>query len=342
MRLRSKRIATGIRRRPNGTIEAYVEAAGHTRSKTFPPGTPRTKIELWRASERHRLGGATRSENGTLAADLQRHLPSLRTNASYPEQKRDLERWCERLGERRRRNAITRNDIEQAVNDWMAEGCAAGTMRKRLQLLQAMWTNLDGRDASNPVKTVRRPAQPPLQARGLHPERVRELLNAMRQDASRAICGVIAWTGLTHTQVRELTPADIDWTRATVRTRGRRKGKSAQARIVPLLHEGITALRAFDAANLYGKVNNRIVWGAVKRAGRAIGEPDVRPYDLRHSFATLVYAATGDLTSTGYLLGHTNTSTTRRYALNAVPTAARNAIEKAEQMLEEQAMSKTG
>ena len=202
-----------------------------------------------------------------------------------------------------------------------------------MQQLQAVWSNLDGRDARNPVRSVRRPRIEPVEARGLPPERVHELIANVSTTWGRAVCQVMAWVGLTQEQMRQLRPSDIDWRNRTVRTRGRNKGAGAPARVMPLLDEGVEALREFDRLGLYGHISNTRLWEQVRRAGRRIGEPNVRPYDLRHSFATLMYEATGDLATTAHLLGHTNTQTTRRYALNAVPAVARAGVEKAQELL---------
>jgi hypothetical protein len=56
-----------------------------------------------------------------------------------------------------------------------------------------------------------------------------------------------------------------------------------------------------------------------KRACAALQlPPTLTPYDLRHSFGTLAYAASGDLHATGVLLGHRDSRTTARYTLGAV------------------------
>ena len=57
---RCQRIESGIRRRPNGTIEAYVDVHGTTRSKVFDGDAPLTEVREWRATERERLGGGRR------------------------------------------------------------------------------------------------------------------------------------------------------------------------------------------------------------------------------------------------------------------------------------------
>jgi len=43
------------------------------------------------------------------------------------------------------------------------------------------------------------------------------------------------------------------------------------------------------------------------------------PYDLRHSFGTAIYRATGDLKITKELMGHSAIRMTERYTLAAVP-----------------------
>ncbi len=332
-RRRNKRLGVGLRRRPNGKLEAYVEVYGRTRSKTFPPGTARGEIERWRAETRLVLGGRAEAEAGTLADDIERHGAFLRTNRTHREQMRVLARWVEELGPRRRRSSITTEEIQRIVNRWTAEGRKASSIHKWVRQLQSVWSNLDGADARNPVRSVRRPKLDPVEARGLPPERVRALIAEVTTPWARAVCRVMAWVGLTQEQMRQLRPADIDWRNRTVRTRGRNKGAGAPARVVPLLEDGVEALREFDRLNVYGRVSNRRLWEQVRQAGKRIGEPNVRPYDLRHSFATLMYEATGDLSTTAHLLGHTNTQTTRRYALNAVPAVARAGIEKAENLL---------
>lgn len=52
-------------------------------------------------------------------------------------------------------------------------------------------------------------------------------------------------------------------------------------------------------------------WGLVRRAA---GIPDVRPHDLRHSFASVMAAAGASLPVIGALLGHSDVKTTARYA----------------------------
>ena len=333
---RHRRVATGIRRRVNGTLEAYIEVKGVARSKVFPARTPIAKIQIWRLQQRTlirpprtRTGGP-----GTLDGDIEEHLAARQNEPTFRDRKRILKLWSTELGGDRPRSSIERKEIELIVSRWLERGLSPGTIEVRLSTLQALWNWIEGPEGPNPVRAVRRPRRDPVQARGLAPDQVQALLEALPDGPVRTICEVMAWTGLAHQQIRELQPSDIRWESGELRTRGRRKGKQAPARIVPLLEKGLEALREFDSQNLYGYVPNQEIWIAVKRAGYAIGEPNVRPYDLRHSFATLMYEGTGDLSATSYLLGHSSIKTTLRYAMNAIPRVARSAIENANRKLE--------
>jgi integrase len=90
---------------------------------------------------------------------------------------------------------------------------------------------------------------------------------------------------------------------------------------------GAPALAVLDSMRAYRQAGNRFVfpgakpgshftdtarvWDAVRNAA---GLPEIRLHDLRHAFASV--AASGGLTLTliGSLLGHTDASTTARYA----------------------------
>ena len=334
-RKRSKRLQTGMRRRPNGSIEAYLEIRGTSRSKVFPNGTPLSKIQLWRLQEREFLGGAAPT-GGSLGQDVERYLKMVRTQRTYKNTAQMLATWCEWLGRDRPRSSVTTADLNEIIQKMIeVEGLAAGSVYRYCSVVQRMWTMLDGPGAPNPVRAAQKPPKDPLQARGLPPEEVEKLLNAIPASDELTICEIIAWTGLTHEQIRQLRPDDIFWDRSRIRTGGRRKGKTVEARVIPMLERGMDALHDFDEKKLYGKVNNYRVWAAVKRAGKKIGRGSIRPYDLRHSFATMIYETSRDLDGTAYLLNHASTSTTRRYALAAFDPVAVKTLELAAARLEE-------
>jgi integrase len=90
--------------------------------------------------------------------------------------------------------------------------------------------------------------------------------------------------------------------------------------------EGVAALRAFDLANAYGKFSTSAAYKSFQVACRHLGLAGLRPYDLRHSFLTAVYAATGDLQATATAGDHSTLDLTRRYTLAASDARLTQAI----------------
>jgi integrase/recombinase XerC len=128
--------------------------------------------------------------------------------------------------------------------------------------------------------------------------------------------------GLTKAMVEGLLRAGNDTLSVT--------GKGNKTRLVPLLPQAIEALRTYRDACPFmaalgpgdafflgargGPLDPAIVQKRVREIRHGLGLPDsVTPHALRHSFATHLLGAGGDLRTIQELLGHASLSTTQRY-----------------------------
>ena len=106
----------------------------------------------------------------------------------------------------------------------------------------------------------------------------------------------------------------------------RRKGHGTDRHRLPLSDQAVGALREFDALDCWGKFSNSSLWKTFQRACVTAKVSGVRPYDLRHSFGTKVYAATGDPLAVQYLLMHSTQKMTERYTQGAMNGRLRLAV----------------
>ena len=95
-----------------------------------------------------------------------------------------------------------------------------------------------------------------------------------------------------------LRPQDVLWDARAVVLPGRQKGRGTRPKTVPLTYDGLKALQRFDELECWGNFSSASMWSSFQRACESLGIKGVRPYDLRHSFGTALYAATGDVQAT--------------------------------------------
>jgi integrase/recombinase XerC len=106
------------------------------------------------------------------------------------------------------------------------------------------------------------------------------------------------------------------------------RGKGGKIRLVPVIDAAKRAVAAYQKLNPYsdspddplfrgargGALNPRLIQRVMERARLQLGLPaSATPHALRHSFATHLLAAGGDLRTIQELLGHASLSTTQAY-----------------------------
>jgi integrase len=311
------------------------------REKRFAPETSLKAIKAWQNETRVALGKLTpTATRGTFAADARAYLATVTAMPTYKEREQHIGLWIAEFGARAR-HTITTPEIDTVISRWLHEGLAPSTVRHRRTALLHLWNRLDGPDARNPVRPSLNPKDRAPEARGVSYDVIDQVFAAL-PDVGQGVKGqpraqgsktaarlaVIAFTGLTHSQIKRLKPSDIDWQQGALYAPERHKGQGVKRRRLPLSPGGLAALQRFAALDCWGEFSNSSLWKSFRRACVGVGlEPgSIRPYDLRHSFGTEIYRRTGDVKAAGDLMMHASRKTTDRYTEAAVPTRLRLAV----------------
>jgi len=359
-----KKQPKGIRRIATGW-QAYIRIAGRFRSKVFPLATSIGHMRRWREDQRvrHRLGAAlpppTAGELGsTLIEDIAAYLEQVATMPTLAWRKADLLLWIHALGADRDRRSITAGEIRAQLERWRAAGYAANTVNHRRTALMHLWTVLDGRSAPNPARDVPRYTDDSKDAppRALSPAALAAVFAEMGESQTRARLELMRWTGWPQKQMARMEPGAIRWDEA-VYVLPRRKGRGAAGVWLPLLPQAWAALREFKRLGCWGPFSTSSARKsfalAARKARRTLAAAyarrtidraearrlrlellSVTPYQLRHSFLTLIAATTQDDRAVQTLAQHADIRQTHRYTKATADPRAAAALAKVAQELQ--------
>ena len=125
----------------------------------------------------------------------------------------------------------------------------------------------------------------------------------------------------------KLTPDHWDHKGASLTVPGTSKGRGTKPYVIPLSPAATSALKLLDTLDAWGSFTLAPMARMWKAAATKAKLPaGTVPYDLRHSFGTAIYRATGDLKATKELLGHASLRMTERYMLAAIPERQTTAV----------------
>jgi site-specific recombinase XerD len=252
----------------------------------------------------------------------------------------DLALWLKVFGPERERKSITAGEIRAQLENWRAAGYAANTCNHRRTALMHLWSVLDGKTAPNPARDVPRypddsQAAPP---RALSATAIELLLYFMTESQTRPGSAHGLHTGWPQAQIMKLTPTDITWNRrfrqSSAERERRRRG------LAPAVTWRMGALEAFKKIGAWGDFSTSSMRSSLRRAAKkatdALMMPlalhaelaDVTPYQLRHSFGTLIAGITQDDRAVQTLLQHADIRTTHRYTSATADPRALAALRK--------------
>lgn len=336
----------------------------------FPLDTPRREIRDWQQREEAKLRTARppRVARGTFDADIVAHLkiyadrPKLQAQQAYY-----LTWWASQRGDdgrrlgSRRRDSFTAAELRGHLARLAATKIPRGphkkpgrptpaTVRHYRTALFSLYTNLDGKDAKNPLRDVAPPASEDPEPRWIPYEVLKAIVAAMpdrgqptrhrkRPKTSKTKARLAVWmeTGLPKRQIEQLQPEHVDEASHSVLVKGRKKGKGTKTVRLPVTDAALAALRHFFRIGAGGRFSassaRKCWWRAIHalvdemaasdyKAARTLLESlrrmHAHPYDLRHSYLTDSYLAGKDIRATQDLAQHSDGRMTRRYTLAAV------------------------
>lgn len=248
-----------------------------------------------------------------------------------------------RLGSMRL-NAITPEAIERFRAELEADGVGQPTIYRALALLQGIlrraveWRRI----GHNPVKAVQKPrVRRQREVRPLSPltvERLRAVVAKRRKHGARdaALIGLLAYAGLRPQEALALRWGDVRERTLLVEkaadgqggVKSTKTGQSRTVRLLASLADDLADWRRSlnqpdDDALLFpngsGGISNDPAWQTWHRdawvpACRAVGLEGARPYDLRHSFVSLLIHEGRSVVEVARQAGHSPTMTLDVYA----------------------------
>lgn len=228
---------------------------------------------------------------------------------------------------------LSQSDLRAFMASQRAGGLSARSMNRRLSAVRGFigWlADHAGADATAAL-SARGPKYRRKLPRPLTEDAAAEVLETIGEDAplpwiaarDQAVVTLLYGSGLRISEALSLTGADLPLPQVL-----RITGKGNKTRLVPVLPAAQAAVADYARLCPYrleadqplfrgargGALNPRLIAAAMERARLRLGLPaTATPHALRHSFATHLLAAGGDLRAIQELLGHASLSTTQAY-----------------------------
>jgi integrase/recombinase XerC len=234
---------------------------------------------------------------------------------------------------------ITVSDMRAWMSHERGRGVAARSLARQLSAVKTFYRWLSDREGFEPtaVLSTRSPKFQKKLPRPLAQDAASAMIDTVELQSNEpwiaardaAVVTLLYGCGLRISEALGLTGADVPLPQTLVI-----KGKGGKERMVPVIDAARDAVASYlelcphpvePSAPLFrgargGKLNPRAVQKAMERSRMQLGLPaTATPHAMRHSFATHLLTAGGDLRAIQELLGHASLSTTQAYT--AVDTA---------------------
>jgi len=219
-----------------------------------------------------------------------------------------------------------------AIAKWHRSGLSARSIHQRLSALRGLYNYLlrEGYCKANPLESLNAPKMARKLPRNLSVDEIFVLLDNMPKNTpfeirDHAILELFYSSGIRLAELAGLNLFQIDFSDQSVEVTGK-GNKTRRARIGTKALNALKAwlqqrssLAAFDeqavfVSNRGSRLSHRSIQQRLNDWGKKLGlASPLHPHKLRHSFATHMLEASGDLRAVQEMLGHANLSTTQIY-----------------------------
>ena len=269
--------------------------------------------------------------NAYLDELAQQRRQSPHTVSNY---RRDLHVLCE-LAAVTELSAIQSHQIRRFVAQLHARGLGGRSLARTLSAWRGFyrWLGLRGLTTQNPVDGVRAPKSPKALPKVLSPDEANRLLEMNAGESAdlldlrdHAMFELFYSSGL---RLAELAALDVSCLTDLADGEVRVLGKRSKLRLVPVGSKAREAIAAWAARRIElagadetalfvgqrgGRIGVRMIELRLKRRALLQGLPThVHPHMLRHSFASHLLQASGDLRAVQEMLGHASIASTQVY-----------------------------
>lgn len=242
---------------------------------------------------------------------------------------------------------LDRQDILNFSQAQQERGIALTTIYRRVSILRAAlnWAVRNGLLENNPLRDLRLPRSKARRIAPPTPAEARAILSAAAPHVQRVvILGLFAGPRIGPSELFRLEWKDVDFSTAMLRMPCAAKNDREDGRDIPIRKGLIKIMRAWHQHDKIRGISHVISWGgrplkSICRAWhaallRAGVERRIRPYDLRHAFATYALAGSADIGSVASLMGHTDASMILKTYQHVQEAQKRAAVEAAVDILE--------
>jgi len=218
------------------------------------------------------------------------------------------------------------------IAKWHRQGLSPRSIHQRLSALRGLYNFLirEKHTETNPLAGLRAPKMGRKLPRDIEIDEIFQLLDGMPTNTpleirDRAILELFYSSGLRLAELAGLNLLNIDFSDQSLQVIGKGNksrrtpiGNKALAAIKLWLKERIGLAKLEETAVFVSQQGNRLSHRAIQQRlklwGKRLGlSTPVHPHKLRHSFATHMLEASGDLRAVQEMLGHANLSTTQIY-----------------------------